>query len=173
MKKLITLLLIIIATKTFSQKQKLELFSKNAISFYSPAPSQNLILDNEISLYINSFGNTFDCGNDTSFGACIFGNIITIFSAFEVSAGFDTFFGNFDSPTIQPKISFYLRPFYYTKIGATFSTKHPSFNFGFTIPIKNIMIELLYKDVKDYNENFYSESFNLSRYQIGIMIPLN
>lgn len=173
MKNIYTLLLFIFClTTAFSQNKKFELFLKNAVSFYSPAPSQNLILDNELSLYINSFGNTFDC-NNTSLGSCIFGNLVSIFSAFEISAGFDTYFGDFDSPTIQPKVSLYLRPFYYAKIGATLGTKHPSFNFGFTIPVKSIMIEFLYKDVRDYNSQFENNNFELSRYQIGILIPLN
>lgn len=174
MKKLTTLLLFILfITNSFSQKRKFEIFSKNAISFYTPAPSQNVVLDNEISLYINSFGNTYPCDNGTSFGACLFGNLISIFSAFEIAAGFDTYIGNFDSPTIQPKVSAYLRPFYYTKIGVTLGTKHPSFNAGFTIPLNGVMIEFLYKDVRDYNDQLTVESFQLSRYQLGIMIPLN
>ena len=173
-KKLLLTLGLLITLTGHAQKKRHQFFAKSAISFYSPAPTSNLILDNEVSYYLNSFGNISPCGNNTSIGSCLFTNLILLFSAPEISAGFDTVITSFDSPIFQPKISFYLRPFYYTKIGVSLGTKHPSFNFGFTIPIKNIMIEFLYKNVRDYQRDLNSiEYFDMNRYQVGVMIPLN
>ncbi|MDY0780672.1 hypothetical protein [Tenacibaculum sp. IB213877] len=174
MKKLTILFLFILSIYSLNaQQKKYQLYSKNALGFYSGINQGNFILDNEISLYINTFGNTHDCGNDTSLGNCIFTNLILAFSSFEVSGGFDTILGKFDSPAIQPKFSVYIRPFHVAKIGASLGTKHPSFNFGFAIPVKNIMIEFLYKNVRDYNTDINTDEFDYDRFQLGIMIPLN
>lgn len=170
---LILISILFLSIQLFSQtpdtKQKFEFFSKHSIGFESPSSNNNLILDNEVSIYINTFGNTINCDSSTSLGGCILINIISIFSAYEVSAGFDTYIGN-SSPLFRPKIGFYLRPLYYGKIGVNFSTKNPIFSAGCTIPVKKFQIEFLYNEVKSYNR-FSSEG--TSRYQIGIMIPLN
>lgn len=150
-------------------KPMFEFFTKHSIGLESTSLNKNFILDNEASVYINSFGNTINCDSGTSVGGCILVNIISIFSAYEVSIGFDTFIGN-SSPLVQPKIGVYLRPFYYGKIGVNFSTKNPMFSAGFTIPIKKFQLEFLYNNVYSYQTDPIRSS---SRYQIGIMIPLN
>jgi hypothetical protein len=129
------------------------------------------IIDTEFSLYINSFGNTIECGEDTSFLGCLLMNTFVAFSAFELSGGFDTtlYNGNF---YIAPKAGLYLRPLYFGKVGLTFSKFNVGSSIGFSIPTKKeYLIELLYqKNFQNYKDAPFEEGN--SRFQIGVQIPL-
>ena len=129
------------------------------------------IVDTEFSLYINSFGNTIECDDDTSFFGCLLMNAFVAFSAFELSGGFDTAIHE-DNFYLTPKASLYLRPLYFGKVGLTVSKYYIGSSIGFSIPTKkDYLIELLYqKNFENFNKTPFEEG--KSRFQIGVQIPL-
>ncbi|MDP3353557.1 MAG: hypothetical protein Q8S44_07445 [Flavobacteriaceae bacterium] len=145
-------------------------FVKTSYGFMNSSKPTHFI-DTEFSLYINSFGNTVDCGDDQSFFGCLLMNAFISFSAFELSGGFDTalYNGNF---YIVPKAGLYLRPLYFGKVGITVSKFNVGSSIGFSIPTKkDYLIEMLYqRNFNNYKDAPFEEG--KSRFQIGIQIPL-
>lgn len=128
-------------------------------------------LNAEISLYINSFGNTVECGENQSFGGCIITNIVFMMSAFELTGGFDAALHNRNTYLV-PKAGFFLRPLYFGKAGINVSTFGVYFGAGISIPTKkDYLVEILYQDnLQNFKHSPILE--NVSRFQIGLQIPL-
>ncbi len=171
-KKTLILIAIGLSFNVFAQHiafPKFELFSKNSLGIINYQNENTTVINNELSFYINSFGNSLPC-DDLSFGQCLFTNIIMAISAFEITAGIDT---QNDRPNLKvlPKFGILLRPLYYGKIGLNFNRESVYFISGITIPINNNLIELLYQKDIQGPEN-QPNSIASSRYQIGIQFPL-
>lgn len=128
-------------------------------------------VNSEFSLYINSFGNTIECGEDQSFGGCFLMNALIFISAMEFSAGIETALHD-NKVYIIPKGAFYLRPLYYGKAGIVFNRFGVNSSFGVMIPTKKkFKVELLIqKNLSNYNNSPISS--NTSKYYIGVQIPI-
>lgn len=174
MKKLLFLLLIFKSIFSNAQEDRslplFQSFVKTGYGFMDSSKPTHFI-DTEFSLYINSFGNTVDCGEDQSFFGCLLMNAFVAFSAFELSGGFDTalYNGNF---YVAPKAGLYFRPLYFGKVGLTVSKFNIGSSIGFSIPTKkDYLIEMLYQsNFNNYKNAPFEEG--KSRFQIGVQIPM-
>lgn len=129
-------------------------------------------VNTEMSLYINSFGNTVECDENMTLGGCLIANIIFMISAFELSGGLEAALHNSNSYLI-PKVGFYLRPLYFGKAGINVTTFGMNVSAGFTIPIKKeYMIELMYlNNFVNFKNSPFDE--NVSKYQLNVQLPLH
>lgn len=128
------------------------------------------VLNSEVSLYINSFGNTIGC-YDMTLGGCLITNLFFMISAFEISGGVEAALHNNNSYLI-PKAGFYLRPLYFGKAGVNISPMGVNLSAGISIPTKkNYMIELLYQS---HFQNFERSPLDehVSKFQLSIQIPI-
>lgn len=173
MKKIFLFVLMIFPMVFHAQKNNpkphFETFLKTSYAYIDHDKPIHLI-NAEASLYINSFGNMALCEDETNLMGCLLFNIITIFSAYELSGGFDTMYLD-DKFYLAPKAGFYLRPLYYGKAGINISTMSINTSVGISFPIKKVyLVEMLFQsNLVNFNQAPFEE--DLSRFQIGLQVP--
>lgn len=160
----------IVNAQVKNPKPHFETFLKTSYAYIDHDKPIHL-LNAEASLYINTFGNIAGCDEGVNLAGCFLFNVITFISALELSGGFDTTYFD-DKFYLAPKVGFYLRPLYYGKAGFTVSTFSLNSSVGISFPIKKeYLVEMLFQSNLG---NFKYAPFDegLSRFQIGLQIPL-